>query len=86
VSKVVIDESVIEGKSKPLYIYENSEPLPRLRPTRKRHTAGTKKGPSGPFFMAFHPLCACFFKAAPILVSSLIPSDYGHMAAVEAKS
>jgi len=27
-----------------------------------------------------------FFKAAPILVSSLIPSDYGHMAAVEAKS
>jgi ATP-dependent Clp protease ATP-binding subunit ClpX len=87
VSKVVIDESVIEGKSKPLYIYENSEPLPRPRQTRKRHTAGTKKGPSGPFFYGVYIRFALvFFKAAPILVSSLIPSVYGHMAAVEAKS
>ena len=32
VSKVVIDESVIEGKSKPLYIYENSEPTAKAAP------------------------------------------------------
>src|SRR5471032_2242677 len=32
VSKVVIDESVIEGKSKPLYIYENSEPAAKAAP------------------------------------------------------
>ncbi len=32
VSKVVIDESVIEGKSKPLYIYENSEPQAKAAP------------------------------------------------------
>jgi len=32
VSKVVIDESVIEGKSKPLYICENSEPTAKAAP------------------------------------------------------
>src|SRR5476651_1552819 len=32
VSKVVIDESVIEGKSKPLLIYENSEPAAKAAP------------------------------------------------------
>src|SRR5471032_1944612 len=32
VRKVVIDESVIEGKSKPLYIYENSEPTAKAAP------------------------------------------------------
>jgi ATP-dependent Clp protease ATP-binding subunit ClpX len=32
VSKVVIDESVIEGKSKPLYLYENSEPTAKAAP------------------------------------------------------
>ncbi len=29
---MVIDESVIEGKSKPLYIYENSEPTAKAAP------------------------------------------------------
>ena len=32
VSKVVIDESVIEGSSKPLLIYENSEPQAKAAP------------------------------------------------------
>ncbi|MFH6567472.1 ATP-dependent Clp protease ATP-binding subunit ClpX [Pseudomonas kulmbachensis] len=32
VSKVVIDESVIEGKSKPLLIYENNEPTAKVAP------------------------------------------------------
>ncbi|HSX72087.1 MAG TPA: ATP-dependent Clp protease ATP-binding subunit ClpX, partial [Pseudomonas sp.] len=32
VSKVVIDESVIEGSSKPLLIYENSEPPAKAAP------------------------------------------------------
>jgi ATP-dependent Clp protease ATP-binding subunit ClpX len=32
VSKVVIDESVIEGTSKPLLIYENSEPVAKAAP------------------------------------------------------
>mgnify|MGYP001964822285 FL=1 len=32
VSKVVIDESVIDGSSKPLLIYENSEPPAKVAP------------------------------------------------------
>jgi ATP-dependent Clp protease ATP-binding subunit ClpX len=32
VSKVVIDESVIEGKSKPLLIYENNEATAKVAP------------------------------------------------------
>ena len=32
VSKVVIDESVIDGSSKPLLIYENSEPPAKAAP------------------------------------------------------
>jgi len=32
VSKVVIDESVIEGKSKPLLIYENADVLAKAMP------------------------------------------------------
>jgi len=32
VSKVVIDESVIEGSSKPLLIYENNEPQAKAAP------------------------------------------------------
>ncbi|MCY1310846.1 ATP-dependent Clp protease ATP-binding subunit ClpX [compost metagenome] len=32
VSKVVIDESVIEGSSQPLLIYENSEPQAKAAP------------------------------------------------------
>ncbi|HAL66449.1 MAG TPA: ATP-dependent Clp protease ATP-binding subunit ClpX, partial [Pseudomonas sp.] len=32
VSKVVIDESVIEGTSQPLMIYENSEPQAKAAP------------------------------------------------------
>ena len=32
VSKVVIDENVIEGTSKPLLIYENSEPTAKAAP------------------------------------------------------
>jgi hypothetical protein len=44
-----------------------------------------KKGPAGPFvFPVVQRLF--FFKTAPILASSLLPSDYGLMAAVEAKS
>jgi hypothetical protein len=45
---VVIDESVIEGKSKPLLIYENSEPQAKAAPTPDR-ARGSIKGPSGPF-------------------------------------
>jgi ATP-dependent Clp protease ATP-binding subunit ClpX len=32
VSKVVIDESVVDGSSRPLLIYENSEPAAKAAP------------------------------------------------------
>jgi ATP-dependent Clp protease ATP-binding subunit ClpX len=66
VSKVVIDESVIEGKSKPLYIYENSEPLPRPRQTRKRPHCRNKEGAFGPFFYGvFYIRFALVFSRQP---------------------
>ena len=58
VSKVVIDESVIDGSSQPLMIYENSESQPRLRLRHER------AGAFGPFLSDWH---ACFPGPNPIL-------------------